>query len=193
MGFWEATTSLNTTKDSVVSAFQTSASVVWRSQKWPILAPALSCTITIPSRDFYQSPSCLIWSSLCTGYTSGSDLQGEAMIDSREDSRDSRAGVPVVEQFDDTAAACVRSVTNLPETLSSKYYFWLRQVSCWLVWSVVTCLIAVHEIAGLNSTLASCAFIVKTAVIHITVLHTLTSVFRSTQPSALHGMVIVRF
>jgi len=54
----------------------------------------------------------------------------------------------------------------------------------------VTCLTAVQEDQGLNPTVGSCMFIVKTTAIYSLGhgLHTLTAVPRSTQPSTLRGM-----
>jgi len=57
---------------------------------------------------------------LCAGYTSGSDLQGEATADSREDSRDSRGGVQPAEDCEETTAACIRDLSEWPETESSE-------------------------------------------------------------------------
>jgi len=56
----------------------------------------------------------------CTGYTSGSDLQGETAVDTREDSRDSRTSVPLAEKYDETPAT---SVTEWNASLSSKQIF----------------------------------------------------------------------
>ena len=62
---------------------------------------------------------------LCLGYTSGSDLQGEATMDSHEDSRESRGDVLLVENYDKPAAE-----TEWPETtLSSKQPFLICNIS----------------------------------------------------------------
>ena len=65
----------------------------------------------------------LIWTESCTGYTSGSDLQGETTTDSREDSRESRGGVLLVEKSDERVTACIPGAAEFPEPLPSKESF----------------------------------------------------------------------